>query len=355
MNLRRRNLSIGCKRPRPLHGFTLVELLVVIAIIGILVGLLLPAIQAAREAARRSQCLNNLKQFGTAFHNFHAAQQQFPPGWREDYAPNREERSPNFAWGAILLPYLEQTSLYSQFDFDLQATSGTPAGSIDNLDLLGTPLELFRCPSDEGPSTKSIPGHSGFYPDIPDLAISNYVGSGSTCLLCFAGHLPDRNASGQEAAVGCNEYDPSNPLPFPVAKLFTRHNGVLYRNSDTKIRQITDGTSKSFLLGERVFGEIRDKGNSKTFQSAAFGPAVPGPSSNQLACFAGLFVASTRFKDQLKTPMLNGHVYGFSSRHPGGVQVALCDGSARFVQDNMDELVVEFLLRINDGQTLQTF
>jgi len=353
MNLRRRAMFIV--RQRPLHGFTLVELLVVIAIIGILVGLLLPAIQAAREAARRSQCLNHLKQFGTAFHNYHNAHQHFPPGWREDYAANRADRGPNFAWGAILLPYLEQTSLFSQFDFDLQATNGSPGGEVDNLDLLGTPLELFRCPSDEGPATELIAGQSGFYPQIPNLAISNYVGSGSTCLLCFSGHLPDRNSNGQEAAVGCNEYSPSNNLPFPITKLFTRHNGVLYRNSDTEIRQITDGTSSTFMVGERVFGELREKATGRTFKSAAYWPALPGPSSHQLACFAGLYVASTRFKEQLKAPMLNGHVFGFSSRHPGGVQIVLCDGSARFIQDDMDELVVEFLLRKNDEQTIPAF
>ena len=107
--------SLSAERYR--KGFTLVELLVVIAIIGILIALLLPAVQAAREAARRSQCSNNLKQIGLALHNYHDANKTFPFAWMV-YATD----VPGFSdlnaqvWGTRILPYLEQTALYDQYD-----------------------------------------------------------------------------------------------------------------------------------------------------------------------------------------------------------------------------------------------
>src|ERR1700712_2295589 len=102
------------------RAFTLVELLVVIAIIGVLVALLLPAIQAAREAARRSQCKNNLKQIGLALHNFESARRSFPPGFTstpKNNVVNAEGTGPGWGWGAHILPYLEESSLFQQIDF----------------------------------------------------------------------------------------------------------------------------------------------------------------------------------------------------------------------------------------------
>src|SRR5688572_5215649 len=94
-------------------GFTLIELLVVIAIIAVLISLLLPAVQQAREAARQAQCRNNLKQMGLAFHNYHDAHQTFPPAYLADYGnpaadPTTLDGPPGYAWGMLLLPYLDQ-------------------------------------------------------------------------------------------------------------------------------------------------------------------------------------------------------------------------------------------------------
>ncbi|MGN6543600.1 MAG: DUF1559 family PulG-like putative transporter [Aureliella sp.] len=127
------------------RAFTLVELLVVIAIIGILTGLLLPAVQMAREAARRTQCSNNLRQIGIALHNYHGVRRTLPPGcleWRPPKGPNTRKQ---FAWSAMILPYLEQTELYESIDFRVpyDAPTNFKAGSVS--------LSVYRCPSAVAP------------------------------------------------------------------------------------------------------------------------------------------------------------------------------------------------------------
>ena len=313
-----------------------------IAIIGILVTLLLPAVNAAREAARRAQCLNNLKQIGIAMHTYHSAVQQFPPGWTEDNNLDIGSRSNNFAWGAHLLPYIEESGINDALNFNLQSTAGTPGGAQDNIDVIGIPITLYRCPSDDGPPTASIGGYPGFYPAIPALAVSNYVGSGLICLPCFTGYLPDRrpNVLTERCVFGGN----------PFGQTITEHHGMLYRNSETAVKHVIDGTTHTLLAGERVFGDLTDPGTGETRMAQAYWATVPGLSSNQLACFSGLMVATKNFHQQRNAPMVNGHVYGYSSRHPGGALMLWADGSARFFEENIDEVTSEYLIRKDDQQ-----
>jgi prepilin-type N-terminal cleavage/methylation domain-containing protein/prepilin-type processing-associated H-X9-DG protein len=305
---------------RPSRAFTLVELLVVIAIIGVLVALLLPAVQAAREAARRTQCANNLKQIGIAFQNYHSAQGVFAPGWTEDDRPSRPERINNLAWGYHILPYTENQPLYEQFDQELPASSGTP-GAANNIDLIGTDVPMYRCPSNV-PDVEfgSFAEYGQFNPEIPRFAISNYVGNASICQPChFGWFLP-----GQTNPTGC---------PFGMS-------GVLYRNSEVGIEDITDGTTHTFLAGER------------TFQGSSGGPywaGLPGPSSNQTSCWAGLVTAHLRSLHQPGSPMINGHWAGYSSDHPSGVQIAMCDGSVRFLEETVQIFSLGSLIQIQDG------
>ncbi|OYW13961.1 MAG: hypothetical protein B7Z55_16195, partial [Planctomycetales bacterium 12-60-4] len=134
------------------RGFTLIELLVVIAIIAILIALLLPAVQQAREAARRSQCVNNLKQLGLAIHNYHDNFNAFPPGWIgvTNRTPDTEGNS-GFAWGAHLLPQLDQSPLYGRLNFNRECYD--PAF---NAVAMSTVLPAFRCPSDPSQDTWMI-------------------------------------------------------------------------------------------------------------------------------------------------------------------------------------------------------
>ncbi|MBA3483887.1 MAG: DUF1559 domain-containing protein [Pirellulales bacterium] len=315
--------SRSCDTAR--RGFTLVELLVVIAIIGVLVGLLLPAVQAAREAARRSQCANNLKQFGVGFHNYHAAKGVFPPGWTEDDRADRAERAPHLAWGMHILPYVEQGPLYAQFDQKKRASFGTFGGAAENIDLIAKVLPIYRCPSDaESPEHGSLAVYSPFHPEIPEIAASNYVASGSICEACHYGWF----VPGQTDPTGC---------PNGIT-------GVMYRNSETSTAKITDGTSQTFLVGERNF-----TGSN----AGPYWAGTPGPVSNQLACWASLVTASLRSLHESTLPMLNGHWEGFSSRHPSIIQVVLCDGSVRPIRDDLDIVTLAGLIQINDGKIIE--
>lgn len=139
------------KRQDALFGFTLVELLVTISIIGILMGLLLPAVQAARESARRTQCSNNLHQIGIALQNYHTARRTLPPGCLQWRPPGGSTALKQFAWSALILPYLEQTELYESINFNVAYDA--PANSLPG----STQLSVYRCPS----ATLPAPGGLG--------------------------------------------------------------------------------------------------------------------------------------------------------------------------------------------------
>ena len=141
------------------RGFTIVELLVVITIIGLLVGLLLPAVQAVREAARRMQCQNNLHQIGIAMHNYHAAFRKLPPGGIE--VRPETPRGKQIAWSAMVLPFLEQSAVYSKINFNYAFDHPV------NREVAATPIETYLCPSTSRPEVlnrgKGATDYGGIY------------------------------------------------------------------------------------------------------------------------------------------------------------------------------------------------
>ncbi|MFH1920921.1 MAG: DUF1559 domain-containing protein, partial [Planctomycetota bacterium] len=180
---------------RSRSGFTLVEVLVVIAIIGILIALLLPAVQAAREAARRSQCANNLKQFGLAAHNYHDTFKVFPPALLNSGRMCNAATNPSWGVGpgtlnttgwTMLLPFYEQQAIYDQWDFNLPSSVSVsnaswcsnilpPVGTSDkNAPLVGTRLSVHECPSNDDSGERRELLNSGFY-DIRNAYRSSYV------------------------------------------------------------------------------------------------------------------------------------------------------------------------------------
>ena len=215
------------RRSRRARALTLIELLVVIAIIAILIGLLLPAVQAAREAARRMQCQNNLKQIGLAMHGYHDVWHSFPAAYLAPFAlsPNRPvtdfEIGSGWAWGALILPYLEQRPVYDAGNFDFSfgdAGSTNPIGIIgliENRTVMRISVSTFLCPSDGG-------------------------GDGPIDLGYGSAHV--FGSPGQYIAS-------AGWMDSSVYQI--KGTGVLYPNSRVAISDVSDGTSATLMIGER--------------------------------------------------------------------------------------------------------
>lgn len=209
-------------------GFTLIELLVVIAIIAILIALLLPAVQQAREAARRTQCKNNLKQFGLALANYESTYKMFP------MTSPQLAASQGFSPQARLLPYFDQANLQSMLDFTQPAFSGPYNALLPNplfVTAFATPLSLMLCPSDGAPSQNA--GYGG------------YIYGGNNYMLSYG------------SGTGVN-----NDQRWPT-------DGIVYENSNVGYAGITDGASNTVAMAEVV----RGAGNTVTLPAGTLPPA----------------------------------------------------------------------------------
>jgi prepilin-type N-terminal cleavage/methylation domain-containing protein len=306
------------------EGFTLVELLVVIAIIGLLIALLLPAVQAARESARRAHCVNNLKQFALAVHNYHDSHQTLPRNGSENEAHWTNSHgqgtgccgvtAPRWSWIARVLPQLEQSNVYEQ--------AGIPNANINAAQaqpVIAMILPAMVCPSDITLTRTRTTGA-----DSAGLvtAVTSYKGvTGSNW---GADRFPtDSNFS--------TAY--RNPVPGTLAQQngLEKGNGVLWR-ADIRYRQlpfakILDGTSNTFLIGEDM-GEYCHW-NVWALPNGAVGTvAIPPNTGNRIPDpDLGFDTAAKRNRWPTR--------YSFRSNHPTGLNFALADGSVRFIRETI--------------------
>jgi len=267
------------------RGFTLVELLVVIAIIGLLIALLLPAVQAAREASRRTQCRNNLKQLGIACQSYSNAKKVLPPGYVASAGTTADATTPGWGWAAYLLANLDELPLYQQIDF---------AQPLENQSAIQVRIPVLLCPSDN-------PAGAPF--EVTDDALK---------VICMAA------PASYAATVGSDASEVDDMVC----------NGVFYRNSRTRMVDITDGTSKTVFLGERAWADTNGiwAGAPNT---AVTRPGESNPWQTTTAPAPCLILVHNNWIN-IKTDS-DGGLDDFSGKHPGGVNVLFADGSVRFI------------------------
>jgi len=340
-------------------GFTLIELLVVIAIIAILIALLLPAVQQAREAARRSQCQNNLKQIGLALHNYHDIFNGFAPGYIASSdavrAPTVGANRAAWAWGASILPQIDQAPLYNQLNVGARplGIALDPAAANNISQLAQQVVPAFICPSDSG---RNVSGTASPDQQLIDqagawqkIAKSNYVGVNTSRRWHTGGRLtgPDEGAESQWT-------------PAPNAN--GSPNGVFFRNRAVQMRDISDGTSNTLAVGERAWGfSVGSTGLRITCRAGVFLGNIIDNEQLTLHRSLGSLVLPLNSDDELEC------IRGFASPHTGGVFFLMCDGAVRFISENIDhkpltggvpdpmDSTLERLGGRNDGQPVGEF
>ncbi|HEY1380328.1 MAG TPA: DUF1559 domain-containing protein [Gemmataceae bacterium] len=339
-------------------AFTLIELLVVIAIMAVLVGLLLPAVQKVREAAARTKCQNNLKQLGLALHNYEGATGRFPPAYVRTsgtqsgtsfgitYPDDNWNGPTGWAWGALLLPYVEQAGLYASLNLTL------PCWAPDNAPFVKAKLSLFLCPSATG-------GSDGFAVEADSGDGRHGTPLGPPIIFGHSHYVTNAGVNQPWGRATAYAYDFA--VPEPTGPLVDVINGPFYRDSRTRTADVTDGLSNTVFLGEH--SSIL---SHKTWVGVVPGSATcprldlrPWPSDcNSGGCLVGVHSGpDVHDHPQVIIHAPNnpfGHTDEMWSEHtPAGCHVLFGDGSVRFVSVFIDPAAWVALSTRNGGEVVR--
>ncbi len=323
--------------PRRGSAFTLIELLVVIAIIAVLIGLLLPAVQKVRAAAARLQCANNMKQIALAQHNYQDAFNQFTPGYLykgDGFRSGFSATSNEFSWPTLILPYIEQDAVYKTINWTRNFGNGQGGNPI----CISTPQPLFMCPSDGSVRQAAGSGYFGYSLYAKGNVVAN-AGIGPMTIVHTTAPPPG----------------PDNTTVRP---------GVFTVNSKTSAANIPDGSSNTAMLSELITSDAGGTGAR----------GVPDDWRGVMHYPEGSFYMHNRTPNDLTpdqfrrimcvsrpwAPCVGSHnawndrrdILTARSWHPGGVNVALCDASVRFVSSGISLATWQALGTVKQGEIL---
>jgi len=321
------------------RGFTLIELLVVIAIIAILIGLLLPAVQKVREAAARSKCSNNLKQIGLAAHNYHDVNNKLPPMTGNGCCWG--------TWAVVILPFIEQDpafKLYQNWGGSDTVNSNYPApavagsfprygGAPNTTNVTQRRFSVYTCPSDKDNAP------------ISNITNNNYAVAGGNGQNSFGAGLVGGPSPPQGYVVMPGMFDSRNSMFGMIISGTT----VSPNSRGIKLVNVTDGLTNTIMVGEVRQGQGTDLRGFTWWGDATAFSTFYTPNTT----FPDLIYSATYCNNQPAQGMPcvggSGALFSSRSRHPGGVNAGLGDGSVRFFSDRVDPAAWMAMGPIDDG------